>query len=76
MAFPLIKRLGQVSYGMYVYHMFTLHIVRELLARYGIEIVGVLFVFGLLLTTLIAELSYRFYESPFLKLNKRFRTQH
>lgn len=76
MAFPLIKRLGQVSYGMYVYHMFTLHIVRELLARYGIEIEGVLFVFGLLLTTLIAELSYRFYESPFLKLNKRFRTQH
>ncbi|EGG92853.1 acyltransferase 3 [gamma proteobacterium IMCC1989] len=73
MSFPLIKRLGQISYGMYVYHMFALHIVRELLARYGIEINGVLFIAGLFLTALIAEVSYRFYESPFLTLNKRFR---
>jgi peptidoglycan/LPS O-acetylase OafA/YrhL len=76
MALPLVKRLGQVSYGMYVYHMFALHIVRELLARFGIPTDWSLFVLGLLLTTIIAELSYRLYESPFLTLNKRFRAQH
>lgn len=73
MIFKPIKRMGQISYGMYVYHMFALHIVRELLSRYGVEMSYYLFIFGLALTVIIAELSFRLYESPILSLSKKFR---
>lgn len=73
MSFAPIKRLGQISYGMYIYHMFALHIVRELLQHYGISVDYYLFILGFLLTIFIAEMSFRLYESPILSLNKKFR---
>lgn len=73
MCFAPVKRLGQISYGMYVYHMFALHIIRELLLRYNIELGYYYFLLGFPLTILIAEMSFRLYESPILSLNKKFR---
>jgi|GEM_PF-967229 len=75
MSYAPIKRLGKISYGMYVYHMFALHIVRELLYRYGIPLDYALFVFGLPLSILIAECSFRLYETPILSLSHRFRSR-
>ena len=68
-----IKRLGQISYGMYVYHMFALHIVRVILEKYGFPSDYYYFIFGLLLTVIVAELSFRFYESWFLVISRKFR---
>lgn len=68
LTWPAIRRVGVVSYGMYLYHMmviaflslFSLH--RELLS----------FILVLLLTTLVAEISYRYFELPFLNIKRRF----
>ena len=76
MAFFVIKRLGQISYGMYVYHMFALHIVREILNRSDMPVDSYyLFAIGALLTIFIAELSFRLYETPILSLSHRFRVK-
>lgn len=73
MTFPLVKRLGQISYGMYVYHMMALHVVREVLIRLGVSLDYWLFTLCLVLTVVIAELSFRWYESPILSLSKKYK---
>lgn len=69
--FPM-QRIGVISYGMYLYHMWTRHLAVEILDRFSITSAGSLFVLCFVLTVIAAELSYRFYELPFLKLKHRF----
>lgn len=72
-----LKRLGMISYGMYLYHMWCLHIVREGLSVAGIEGELRLWLFpvlGLLVTVAVSEASFRLVESPLLRLKKRFAT--
>jgi peptidoglycan/LPS O-acetylase OafA/YrhL len=65
--------LGKISYGLYVFHLlcqimmgwFEKHVLH-------LEHWPLSFPFTLLLTILCAGLSYRFVESPFLKLKERF----
>lgn len=66
--------LGKISYGLYVYHMLSLTIVRLLFGgRMGHLVWFVTAVsLALALTIAFAALSYRFLESPFLKWKKRF----
>jgi peptidoglycan/LPS O-acetylase OafA/YrhL len=69
--------LGRISYGLYVFHMLAIAwVVRQL---YDGNPAGVLsgiklglFGFALALTIILAWASYAFWESPFLKLKKRF----
>ncbi|MEO1585542.1 MAG: acyltransferase [Planctomycetota bacterium] len=71
------KRLGMISYGMYLYHMWCLHIVREGLTAAGVVGEERLYIFpvaGLLLTIAVSEASFRLIETPILKLKKRFAT--
>jgi peptidoglycan/LPS O-acetylase OafA/YrhL len=81
--FPeFVVYLGKISYGLYVYHEFALSIMTFL--RYHLEqslsaeseLRPVLFaadrVLSLALTIAVATISYRFLESPFLKLKERF----
>ncbi|WP_428389582.1 acyltransferase family protein [Mucisphaera sp.] len=71
-----IARIGAISYGMYLFHMFALHIARETIDRVSIlQWSGSLFLLGLVITLIMAEISYRFYETPFLKLKHRFAWQ-
>ena len=69
--FP-IRRIGVISYGMYLYHMWTRHAAVEVLERLSITWAGSLFVLCFVLTIIAAELSFRFFELPFLKLKHRF----
>lgn len=67
-----LARLGVISYGMYLFHMLVRHVAGAVLARLPLEIP-----YGLLLLTLVgtivaAELSFRFYETPFLRLKERW----
>jgi peptidoglycan/LPS O-acetylase OafA/YrhL len=71
----VIKRLGVVSYGMYLFHMFARHGADVLLGKSPFRFEGDLFLVCLLLTWAISEVSFRFYETPFLRLKKRFETR-
>jgi peptidoglycan/LPS O-acetylase OafA/YrhL len=71
LGFRWVRRIGVISYGMYLYHEFVVHVVRLIL---GSEKTAPPFSFFLVtsaLTILVAELSFRFYETPFLKLKDR-----
>ncbi len=70
---PLVY-LGRISYGLYVFHVLGLLISDNIvsnqtasLARYGLR---VLVAFALTVT--MAAISYRWLETPFLKLKQRF----
>ena len=68
-----VLRIGAVSYGIYLFHMFVLVIANVGLHRVGLgAIPGVLFVTTLVGTFIVAELSFRFYEMPFLRLKHRW----
>jgi peptidoglycan/LPS O-acetylase OafA/YrhL len=67
-----IRRIGTVSYGIYLYHLFAYWPVSRLLAHLGIQSGYVLFVGVLSLSWLLAELSYRSLELRFLKLKGKF----
>jgi peptidoglycan/LPS O-acetylase OafA/YrhL len=66
-----IARVGQISYGIYLYHLFALAIVMK-----GFEILGFtgaswVFVLYYALSILIAELSFRYFESWFMQFRKQ-----
>jgi peptidoglycan/LPS O-acetylase OafA/YrhL len=67
--------LGRVSYGLYVFHMFAVYITKHLLIGPVASIASpIYFLKGgitLGLTLLMAALSYRYFEKPFLNLKKR-----
>ena len=72
---PALRRLGQVSYGFYVFHD-IFHVTFEKLVvylfgnvRFAPWIVAAL---ALCATTVLAFLSFRFFEAPFLRLKDRF----
>jgi len=75
--YPLLKNkqllyLGKISYGLYVVHEFA-HFcaIRLVHASTPSEVLAQSCV-GLVLTILLAAASYRWLESPFLKLKERF----
>lgn len=69
---PLVY-IGTVSYGVYLLHKPMLDVARRLLHRLAIDSPEALFALGLLLTMVVAGLSYRYFESPLLRLKDRFR---
>jgi peptidoglycan/LPS O-acetylase OafA/YrhL len=73
LAFPPLARIGVLSYGLYLLHHFGNSIVEKGLQRLGFESMPfVPFVGGFCVSYVLAELSYRFFETPFLKLKERF----
>jgi peptidoglycan/LPS O-acetylase OafA/YrhL len=69
-----LRYLGKISYGLYVWHMLGLHIAIKLLGGYPHELGSFVryWVLGLAFTLTTAVLSYRFFESRFLRLKERF----
>jgi peptidoglycan/LPS O-acetylase OafA/YrhL len=68
-----LRRLGRISYGAYVFHMILVNgypTIGTRLFPHHIEL-GTSIV-GLTLTILLAWLSFRFYETPFLNLKERW----
>ncbi len=75
----VLQRLGRISYGFYVYHLwlagaYMLFVMRPLQRlAHSVQVGGLLYVaFVFVATCAIASLSFRYLESPFLKLKGRF----
>lgn len=76
----LINYLGKISYGIYLYHVIVLNIVvfvfvklKPLNVFNDIMIIIAVNILTLGLTILMAHISYKHYEKPFLKLKSKFR---
>ena len=71
----LCNFMGKISYGLYMYHPFaivlSLYVVRQFLP-YGPGFSIALYVLSYALTTVLAWLSYEYFEKQFLKLKDRF----
>ena len=77
--FHVIVWLGRVSYGLYVFHVFALHMVEHAFARLRVTSIQTSIfnllsqvVLGLAVTIVLAALSYRFLEKPFLHYKEHF----
>ncbi len=73
----ILRYLGRISYGLYVYHFFTIALVMAVLRKLGIDRpLGSpeIFWYSLIATVAIASLSYYLVEKPILNLKtKHFR---
>lgn len=69
--FAPLRRLGMVSYGAYLYHMFVLHVAMKVADRLGG--INPRFYFPLIVlgTYAVAEVSYSVLEAPLLRLKER-----
>lgn len=76
----LLQYLGKISYGLYVIHMSIWLLVGHFLKEYGtrenlggrLETAGI----ALAITIVVASMSYKWLESPFLRLKERFTHVH
>ncbi|MDY7226001.1 acyltransferase family protein [Hyalangium rubrum] len=68
LTFSWIRYVGTVSYGVYLLHMLALNLVRRLVPGQGMAVYLPL---TLGLSVLLAGLSYRYFESWFLRLKDR-----
>lgn len=69
-----LVRIGMISYGIYLLHMPVRLIGFELVDRFRLEPVpGALFIITLIGTLVAAELSFRYFETPFLRLKERWK---
>lgn len=73
LANPVVARIGQISYGMYLYHLMFLVIGFKILVAVDLYSAPALFVFYFVLTTIAAEISFRTYETWFMRLRPRVR---
>jgi peptidoglycan/LPS O-acetylase OafA/YrhL len=67
-----MRRIGIVSYGIYLYHMLTWYFVHLGTRLAGVESQLLFFAANTLASWLVAELSFRWFESPVLALKARF----
>lgn len=75
--FRTISKLGNITYGLYCLHfigiLITLNITRILSFNSQIwQVMIIETILSLILTIIISTISYKYFESPFLKLKERF----
>lgn len=70
--FRPLARTGAISYGLYVFHIHTIAAADAAISKLGLDNDLAVFVVGYGLAFVAAELSFRFFEMPFLRLKKRF----
>jgi len=73
---PLLKlapitRIGQISYGIYLYHLFALSFVVKVLEVSGLYSGGLVLILYFPLSILIAEISFRTFEAWFMRLRQK-----
>lgn len=71
-----LARIGVVSYGIYMLHMLAVNAVKLSLPALGLNSGVVAFAMAVLLAYAMAELSFRLYETPILRLKRRLSSSH
>jgi peptidoglycan/LPS O-acetylase OafA/YrhL len=69
--FPL-KRIGTISYGMYLFHIFAVAAAMKLLQYLPFDGPVATFLIATVLTVIVAEISFRLFESPIMRWKRRF----
>jgi len=67
-----VARVGIISYGVYLYHPLARHAAEALVSPTLSRLPLALFVACFLVSVVVADLSYRYYESWFLQMKERF----
>jgi peptidoglycan/LPS O-acetylase OafA/YrhL len=70
--FAPIKRIGTISYGMYLFHIFAVTAALKILDRLSLEGAVAAFLLTTLLTVVVSEISFRLFENPIMRWKKRF----
>ncbi|MFY8180941.1 MAG: acyltransferase family protein [Flavobacterium sp.] len=66
--------LGQISYGLYMYHQIIIVVVLNCLLKFNLFNHFALYLISILLTIIVAGISYKFIEKPFLLLKEKLAT--
>src|SRR4051812_15035790 len=75
---PVLDYLGRISYGIYMFHPLLIYGIVYALWRLGwdpgdhLALQAAVYVTAVAGTITVAALSYRYFETPFLRLKKRF----
>lgn len=72
---PIMNYLGEISYGIYMYHLLVITIIWAVLKPLNLEFKLETFLYhllGITLTICLAALSKTYFENPILKLKNRF----
>ncbi len=64
--------LGQISYGIYMYHLIVIYFTIKFLVMYDIFSKTFLYLISIILTCILSSLSYIFFEKRFLNIKKKF----
>ena len=75
LGFAPLRRMGEISYGMYLFHKWAVDIEQRVLSKIGIDLDPwpvVQFVIIVAVTVAVSEASFRLIESPILQFKKRF----
>ncbi|MEE9390919.1 MAG: acyltransferase [Planctomycetota bacterium] len=71
-----VKRIGMISYGIYLYHVLAKHVASSLLAPFDLGKQGfALLVLTLALTIIVSEISFRFFELPIIRLKEKLQVR-
>ena len=68
--------LGRISYGLYVYHAAGLLVAWHLFRGNSVKVYAAYALTGFALTVVFSAISYRWLETPFLKMKERFAVVH
>lgn len=71
---PFFKRIGVISYGMYLYHLFLSMAAEKVVHKLpeAIQTPVLTFLLATAATIVVAELSFRLFETPILRYKNRF----
>ncbi|MBU1638581.1 acyltransferase [bacterium] len=72
LASPIARFVGKVSYGVYLMHMLTYNVIKKVLPAALLDNLVLVFVISLIVVIFVAWLSYRYYESFFLRIKARY----
>jgi peptidoglycan/LPS O-acetylase OafA/YrhL len=72
LASSVARYLGKISYGLYVFHLLTIHVAEGVARRVGSNAWWFIALLAFVLTVAISTVSYSVLEKPFLRFKRRF----
>jgi len=72
LAFSPIRRIGTISYGMYLFHIFAVTAALKILDRVSVHNALAAFILTIILTVMLSEISFRLFENPIMRWKRRF----